>query len=171
MQATTKNDSTNAGSSSVNVSVYKTSYASSPPTQLAEASIFDLTASPATFTYNTGSTKIKNEEIPSVDSQESAFEHVLERLQSSGSLLEISDKRNTICVCHCVVHGGDYPEAHVIDENTLHHLQDLTELAPLHDASALAIVRACMKVLPKAKNIAYFDSSFHASMPDAMRTY
>ena len=28
-----------------------------------------------------------------------------------------------------------------------------------------------MKALPKAKNIAYFDSSFHSTIPEAIRTY
>lgn len=163
--------SVNAGSSSVKVSAYETSSSSSPPTQLAEASVSGLTAPPVTFTYTAGSTSIKNEEIPKVDSQESAFEHILDRLQSSESLPQISDKENITYVCHRVVHGGDYPGAHIIDDNTFQHLQDLTELAPLHNASALEIVKACMKLLPKAKNIAYFDSSFHASIPDAVRTY
>lgn len=163
--------SVNAGSSSVKVSVYETSSPASPPTQLAEASISGLTAPPAAFTYAAGSTNTKNEQVPHVDSQESAFDHILDRLQSSESLPQVSDKRKITHVCHRVVHGGDYPEAHVIDDNTFHHLQDLTELAPLHNASALAIVKACVKLLPKAKNIAYFDSSFHTSMPDAVKTY
>ncbi len=163
--------SVNAGSSSVKVSVYETSSPASPPTQLAEASISGLTAPPAAFTYAAGSTNTKNEQVPHVDSQESAFDHILDRLQSSESLPQVSDKQKITHVCHRVVHGGDYPEAHVIDDTTFHHLQDLTELAPLHNASALAIVKACVKLLPKAKNIAYFDSSFHASMPDAVKTY
>ncbi|KAL8646262.1 MAG: hypothetical protein Q9226_006942 [Calogaya cf. arnoldii] len=163
--------SINAGSSSVKVSAYETSSPSSPPTQLAEASISGLTAPPATLTFRADSTNIKNEEIPNVDSQESAFEHILNRLQSSESLPQISDKTSITHVCHRVVHGGDYPDAHIIDNSTFHYLQDLTELAPLHNASALAIFKACMELLPKAKNIAYFDSSFHASMPDAVKTY
>ncbi|KAL8671376.1 MAG: hypothetical protein Q9168_004124 [Polycauliona sp. 1 TL-2023] len=163
--------SINAGSSSVKVSAYETSTLSSPPTQLAEADISGLTAPPPTFTFTAGTTHIKKEEISTVDSQESAFEYILDRLQSSGSLPQISDKGDITHVCHRVVHGGDYPDAHIIDENTFHHIQDLTELAPLHNASALAIVKACTKLLPKAKNIAYFDSSFHASMPKAVKTY
>ena len=70
-----------------------------------------------------------------------------------------------------MVHGGDYPAAHIIDEDTLHHLEDLTDLAPLHNSAALAIVRSCIKGLPKAKNIAFFDSSFHSTIPEAVRTY
>jgi len=32
-------------------------------------------------------------------------------------------------------------------------------------------VRSCVKILPKAKNIAYFDSAFHSTLPEAIRTY
>ena len=163
--------SINAGSSSVKVSAYETSTLSSTPTHLAEADISGLTAPPPSFTLTADTTHVKNEQISNVDSQESAFEYILDRLQSSGSLPQISDKGDITHACHRVVHGGDYPDAHIIDENTFHHLQDLTELAPLHNASALAIVKACTKLLPKAKNIAYFDSSFHASMPEAVKTY
>ncbi|KAI4132823.1 MAG: hypothetical protein LQ338_000527 [Usnochroma carphineum] len=163
--------SINAGSSSVKVSVYEASTPSSLPTQLAEASISGLTAPPATLTYSAGSENVKNQALQNIDSQESAFEHILNHLDSSDSLPQISHREDITHVCHRVVHGGDYPDAHVIDNDTYHHLEDLTDLAPLHNASALAIVKACMKLLPKAKNIAYFDSSFHASMPDAAKTY
>ncbi|KAL9628037.1 MAG: hypothetical protein Q9204_006157, partial [Flavoplaca sp. TL-2023a] len=161
----------NAGSSSVKASVYETSIPSSPPNQLAEASISGLTAPPATFTLRAGSTNTGKQEIRDVDSQASAFEYILNHLQACETLPQISDKHDIRYVCHRVVHGGDYPDAHIIDDNTFHHLQDLTELAPLHNASALAIVKTCTKLLPNAKNIAYFDTSFHASMPDAAKTY
>ncbi|KAL8825064.1 MAG: hypothetical protein Q9170_007945 [Blastenia crenularia] len=166
--------SINAGSSSVKVSTYKTttnSPATQRPLQLAEAQISGLTAPPATFTCAASSTHIKDKEIQDINSQEDAFEYILNHLTSLDSVPEISNKDNITHACHRVVHGGDYPDAHIIDEDTYHHLEDLTELAPLHNASALAIIKACMKLLPQAKNIAYFDTSFHASMPDAARTY
>jgi acetate kinase len=47
----------------------------------------------------------------------------------------------------------------------------LTDLAPLHNASALEIVKACTKLLPKTRNIAHFDSAFHQTLPNATRTY
>lgn len=167
----TKILSINAGSSSVKVSVYESSSRSSAPTQLAEASISGLTAPPATLTYNASNTHIKDKEVQGIDSQESAFERILAHLTSSDSLPQIPTRDTITHACHRVVHGGEYPEAHVIDEDTYHHLEDLTELAPLHNATALAIVKACTKLLPKAKNIAYFDTSFHASMPNATKTY
>lgn len=164
--------SINAGSSSVKVSVYSASSTSSSlPNQLAEAEISGLTAPPAKLKYSAGATNIKGKEIQDINSQADAFNNILDQLTDDKSLTEISNRDHITHACHRVVHGGDYPDAHVIDDDTYHHLEDLTELAPLHNASALAIVKACMKLLPKAKNIAYFDSSFHASMPDAVRTY
>ena len=40
-----------------------------------------------------------------------------------------------------------------------------------HNASALSIVHSCVKQLPKTKNIAYFDSAFHHTIPKYIRTY
>jgi len=163
--------SINSGSSSVKVSVYKNQSSPEPPTQLAEAQVAGLTAPPATWTYERGSEKTKNKLIEGVQSQEDAFEHILSYLVNDSGLPEITNKDDISCTCHRVVHGGDYPNAHVIDAETYHHLEDLTDLAPLHNSSALAIVRFCTQTLPKAKNIAYFDSSFHATIPDAARIY
>ncbi|KAL8730164.1 MAG: hypothetical protein Q9166_004247 [cf. Caloplaca sp. 2 TL-2023] len=163
--------SINAGSSSVKVSVYSTSSSTPSPNQLAKAEIAGLTAPHAEFKYSTTSAQLKSVEVSGIGSQEDAFSYILNHLVSDKYLSEISNKDHITHACHRVVHGGDYPDAHVIDDETYHHLEDLTELAPLHNASALAIVKACMKILPKAKNIAYFDTSFHASMQDAAKTY
>ena len=161
----------NAGSSSVKVSVYKVNGIQQGPICIADAQIAGLTAPPALFTYERGSEKIKNQKIEHISSQENAFEYILNHLVNDHALLEVSNKDSITHSCHRVVHGGDYPAAHVIDSDTYHHLEDLTDLAPLHNASALAIVKTCVKVLPKAKNIAYFDTSFHATIPAAIRTY
>ena len=40
-----------------------------------------------------------------------------------------------------------------------------------HNASAGAIMQTCMRELPRSRNVAFFDSSFHATMPDAVKTY
>lgn len=163
--------SINAGSSSVKISVYSTARKGQAPKQLADAQVAGLTAPPATLTYERGSEKIKGEEIDGINGQQDAFNHILDHLVKDKALSEIQNRDNITHVCHRVVHGGDFPEAHVIDSDTYHHLEELTDLAPLHNASALAIVKACVKELPKAKNIAYFDSAFHVTIPEAIRTY
>jgi acetate kinase len=69
------------------------------------------------------------------------------------------------------VHGADYDHAKIINEDTYKHLEELSDLAPLHNGAALAIVDTCTKQLPRAANIACFDSQFHATIPPHIRTY
>jgi acetate kinase len=161
----------NAGSSSVKISVYKAEAAGQNPTQIAEAQVAGLTAPPATFDYKRGSEKIKGQEIKGECSQEEAFEYIVKHLEEDQDLPEVSHRDDIHYACHRVVHGGDYPNHRVIDRSTYHHLQELTDLAPLHNKGALAICRACHELCPKAKNIAQFDSSFHQTIPEATRTY
>ena len=163
--------SINAGSSSVKVSVYVATKPGDAPTQLADAQIAGLTAPPCKLTYERGPERIIGQDVDGVESQEDAFEYILNHLTNDKGLSEISSRESITHACHRVVHGGDYPDAHIIDSETYHHLEDLTDLAPLHNASALAIVKLCMKALPNSKNIAYFDSSFHATIPKAISTY
>jgi len=40
-----------------------------------------------------------------------------------------------------------------------------------HNASALAIIRACLQSIPEARNVAFFDTTFHRTLPDAVKTY
>lgn len=163
--------SINAGSSSVKISVYSVEQKGQAPKKLADAQIAGLTAPPATLTYERGSEKTKGQEVNGINGQQDSFNYILDHLVNDKSLPEIQNRDSITHACHRVVHGGDFPEAHVIDSDTYHHLEELTDLAPLHNASALAIVEACTKELPKAKNIAYFDSAFHATIPEAIRTY
>lgn len=165
--------SINAGSSSVKISVYSasSSSSSSTPTQLADATIEGLTAPPAKLNYTRGDSQIKGKELEGVKSQEEAFKYILDHLTKDEGLPEVSNTDAIHFTCHRVVHGGDYAQAQIIDEKTYHRIEELSDLAPLHNSPALSIVRAVSKILPKAKNVAYFDSAFHASMPEHIRTY
>jgi acetate kinase len=164
--------SINAGSSSVKISVYKTPEdGSSVPKQLAEATVEGLTAPPSKLKYERGDEKIKGQELENVTSQEDGFRYILDHLTNDPGLPELNRKEDIHFTCHRVVHGGDYPRSQVIDQETYHHIEELSDLAPLHNAPALTIVRAVADILPHAKNIAYFDSSFHNTLPDYICTY
>lgn len=164
--------SINAGSSSVKISVYKTPEESTDvPKQLAEASVEGLTAPPAKLKYSRGSETIKGKELDGIESQEDAFRYILDHLTNDSGLPELNKKEDIHFTCHRVVHGGDYPRSQVIDSQTYHHIEELSDLAPLHNAPALSIVRAVADILPHAKNIAYFDSSFHNTLPEHVSTY
>lgn len=164
--------SINAGSSSVKISVYSVEDGQAPK-ELAETQIDGLTAPPPKLKYTRGGKSIaKNQEVKEkIESQDEAFKFLLDQLVDDKELKEISSKGDITHTCHRVVHGGDYKQPKIINDDTYHHLEALTDLAPLHNASALEIVKSCMKVLPKARNIAYFDSQFHQTIPKHIFTY
>jgi acetate kinase len=163
--------SINAGSSSVKISVFKTPKENETPQQLAEAVIEGLTAPPAKLTYTRGDVKIKGQELQDINTQEEAFRYILDHVTNDEGLPELEKKEDIHFTCHRVVHGGDYPRSQIIDKSTYHHIEELSDLAPLHNAPALSIVRAGAEMLPHATNIAYFDSSFHATIPEHICTY
>jgi acetate kinase len=164
--------SINAGSSSVKISVYKsTGTPDDNPIPLAECSIDGLTAPPAKLKYERGDENIMGKEIEGIGSQDDAFQFILDHLTKDEGLPELAKKEDIHFTCHRVVHGGDYPRSQVIDKETYHHIAELSDLAPLHNAPALSIVSTSSRILPHAINIAYFDSSFHSTIPPHISTY
>jgi acetate kinase len=50
-------------------------------------------------------------------------------------------------------------------------IEELTELAPLHNRASLDGITAVEQVLPKIPQVAAFDTAFHATLSEAARTY
>jgi acetate kinase len=132
-----------------------------------------IPAPPATLTYIRGDdTVAKNKTVSDkAETQDNAFKILLRTLTEDAELPEIGKNSDIDIACHRVVHGGDYTTSQVINSDTYHHLEALTDLAPLHNTSALQIVGSCFSELPAAINIACFDSQFHASIPEHICTY
>lgn len=160
----------NSGSSSVKVSVYKIANGNAPE-QIADLQVSGLTAPPAQLKYSRHGTNVKDKEEVSADSQDAAFKLLLDTLISDKELKEINSSDDITLTAHRIVHGGDYDDIQVITKDTYHHLEELSDLAPLHNGPALTIVESCVKQLPHAKNVACFDSQFHASIPAHISTY
>ncbi|KAI5862698.1 acetate kinase [Durotheca rogersii] len=173
----------NAGSSSVKISAYA-ARRGREPRQIAEAQVSGLTAPPARLTYTRGGkgagVRVRDgEELPpsdsdrgAVTSQDEAFSLLLAVFVDDPDLPEIGSAADIAIACHRVVHGGDYAHAVTITPDALHRLERLTDLAPLHNATSLRIIRACTAALPaSAHNVAHFDSQFHASIPPHICTY
>ncbi|KAF4338864.1 acetate kinase [Fusarium beomiforme] len=162
----------NAGSSSVKISVY-TADKNAEPHQIAEASIGGLTAPPATLAYTRrGEQVIKAKEVAdSVKNQEDAFDLLLQTFIEDKDLQEVSSKEDIAIASHRIVHGGDYDQSQVITQDAYHHLEELSDLAPLHNGVALSIVDTCISALPQTVNVACFDSQFHTTIPPHIYTY
>jgi acetate kinase len=75
-------------------------------------------------------------------------------------------------VGHRIVHGGErFREAVPIDAEVERALEELTELAPLHQPKSLSALRAVSAALPAVPAVACFDTAFHATLPAAAATY
>lgn len=74
-------------------------------------------------------------------------------------------------VVHRVVHGGERTGPVVLDEAVRRELAALTELAPLHQPPSLAGIDTFRGLLPSVPHVACFDTTFHATLPEAARTY
>ncbi|KAF4460811.1 acetate kinase [Fusarium albosuccineum] len=162
----------NAGSSSVKISVY-TSEKNAVPRQIADSQISGLTAPPSQLTYTRrGEKVIKAKEVSdAVKNQEDAFNLLLQTFVDDGELQEITSKKDIAIASHRIVHGGDYDCSQIITQDTYHHIEELSDLAPLHNGVALSIIDTCIKALPDTVNVACFDSQFHTTLPPHIYTY
>ncbi|MFH1046909.1 MAG: acetate/propionate family kinase [Patescibacteria group bacterium] len=77
------------------------------------------------------------------------------------------DVRQVKSVGHRVVHGGEeFVRPTRVNRLTLERMRKYEQLAPLHNPANLAGIRAAMDLLPDAKQVAVFDTAFHATIPD-----
>jgi acetate kinase len=75
-------------------------------------------------------------------------------------------------VGHRVVHGGPrFAGPVVIDDGVKAAIRDLTPLAPLHNAPALAAIEDAQRALPNVPHVAVFDTAFHRTMPEEAMRY
>jgi acetate kinase len=100
-----------------------------------------------------------------------AVVRILEDLQA-GSSAALDSLEELRAVGHRVVHGGDrYSSAALITAEVKRTIEELTELAPLHNPASLEGINAMEQALPKTPQVAAFDTAFHATLSEAARTY
>ncbi|KIJ14302.1 acetate kinase [Paxillus involutus ATCC 200175] len=161
----------NAGSSSLKISLFhRLPQDPETPRLLLSSSISSISSPPAKFSFNDAGTtpcSAYNSSEPSIHDHESAFVHFLNRLKEDATI----DYQEIRHICHRVVHGGDYTEPVIISEQSYHHIEKLRDLAPLHNGSALSVIKTCLKALPDALSIAFFDTAFHKNLPRYVSAY
>jgi acetate kinase len=75
-------------------------------------------------------------------------------------------------VGHRIVHGGErFRDAVVVDAEVKRALDELADLAPLHQPKSLAALEAVSHALPGLPAVACFDTAFHASLPPEAATF
>jgi acetate kinase len=87
------------------------------------------------------------------------------------ALKRISGKDIHAAGCR-VVHGGDtFLAPALIDDEVLAKIQQLADLAPLHNPIAVTAITALRTALPDVPIVAVFDTAFHQSLPEVARHY
>lgn len=70
-------------------------------------------------------------------------------------------------VGHRVVQGGDkYSDSVVVDKSVEDGIEELCDLAPVHNAGHLRGIRAVNALMPDIPQVCVFDNAFHSTMPE-----
>jgi acetate kinase len=155
----------NAGSSSLKFSLFD----AEDETLLANGSI-DWLVKPARLAFRRANEPEIRKELK-LEKHADAVTRILDYLQA-GSSAPLQSPEDLQAVGHRVVHGGDrYSSAVRITAEVKRKIEELTELAPLHNPASLEGINAVEQVLPKVPQVAAFDTAFHATLSEAARTY
>ena len=103
----------------------------------------------------------KNVDLPN---HETAFKIVTEELINYGVVKDLAE---IDAIGHRVVHGGDkYADSVLIDDDVIKTVNDLADLAPLHNPANIMGIEASKKAFPNAKQVGCFDTAFHQTMKE-----
>jgi acetate kinase len=102
-----------------------------------------------------------------------AVEHVITWLAGPDSGVAIESVAEIEAVGHRVVHGGErFTHSTRIDDAVRRELEELIELAPLHNPHNLRGIAAARSALGTGiPQVAVFDTAFHHSLPDTAYLY
>ena len=90
----------------------------------------------------------------------------------SDKVEEIKSLSDIEAVGHRVLHGGEiFDDSALITPEVMAQLEELIPLGPLHQPANIAGVKACQELLPGVPQVAVFDTTFHATMPDYAYRY
>ena len=91
-----------------------------------------------------------------------AVNMLLKALVEEGIVKELTEIQ---AVGHRVVHGGEYfNDSAVVDEDAIAKVEELCELAPLHNPANLIGYKAFNEALPGVGHVFTFDTAFHQTI-------
>ncbi|MCZ8533174.1 acetate kinase [Psychrobacillus psychrodurans] len=119
------------------------------------------------FTMSTNDERINI--IEQVDNHEQAVKLLMSMLIEKNVIHSLNDIQG---IGHRVVHGGEvYSDSVLITTEVLDTLEELSELAPLHNPANITGIRVFKKELPNVPAVAVFDTAFHQTMPESSYLY
>ena len=132
--------------------------------------ICERVGSPESFIKHERNEKKTVTELPLPDHVASV--HAVINALRDGDNPAISDLSDINAIGFRIVHGGPYfDKSTLIDEDVIARIEELAELAPLHNRAAISAIRACQKLMPGVPMVAVFDTSFFQTLPPAAYLY
>ncbi len=153
--------SLNSGSSSLKFGLYRVG--SSNVEMLLSGQVDSIGGRKASFSAHDSHRKEIVAETASIPGQQDAIGRI-------ARLLTASNMPAPAAIGHRIVHGGPNLRQHcVIDDAVLRQLRLAAPFAPLHTPAALSVIRSAQAHFPGLVQVACFDTTFHAEMPDVAR--
>ncbi|MFV0449744.1 MAG: acetate/propionate family kinase [Vibrio sp.] len=91
-------------------------------------------------------------------------QHAINRIV--GLMESLGFTKDLVAVGHRIVHGGEKFTSTVrIDDEVLIEIENLSDLAPLHNPAGAKGIRAAIQAFPNLPQFAVFDTAFHQTMP------
>jgi len=111
----------------------------------------------------------KQTETTDIPDHDVAVKLLLNKLTDLGIIKSLDEIEG---VGHRVVHGGEaFSDSVLISDEVLNKIEELSELAPLHNPANVTGIKAFKNVLPNVPAVAVFDTAFHQTMPDSSFLY
>ncbi|NPC93729.1 acetate kinase [Bacillus sp. WMMC1349] len=111
----------------------------------------------------------KNTETTDIANHSVAVKMLLNKLTELGIIQDLNEIDG---IGHRVVHGGEkFSDSVVLTDETIHEIEDISDLAPLHNPANIVGIKAFKEVLPNVPAVAVFDTAFHQTMPEQSYLY
>lgn len=111
----------------------------------------------------------KQKETRDIPDHSEAVTILLEKLTGLGIIQSLDEIEG---IGHRVVHGGEkFNDSVLITDEILKGIEEVSELAPLHNPANIVGIKSFLEVLPNVPAVAVFDTAFHQTMPEQSFLY
>ncbi|SES35688.1 acetate kinase [Salipaludibacillus aurantiacus] len=111
----------------------------------------------------------KKKETTEIEDHAKAVKILLDKLTSHNVIQSLDEIEG---IGHRVVHGGEkFNDSVLITDEVIAGIEEVSELAPLHNPANLVGIRAFKEILPNVPAVAVFDTAFHQTMPENSYLY
>jgi len=108
----------------------------------------------------------KGETVLGLKNHKAAFEEIIKILQERNIISDLAQ------IVHRTVHGGEkFKKPTLITKDVISEMKKLIPLAPLHNPANIEGIELMEELLPKIPQVAIFDTSFHATIPEKAYLY